>query len=458
VKKLLSGKLHILSLGCAKNQIDSEVMAGLARASGMTMAERPQDADVLLVNTCGFIRPAKEESIEAILTLAQIKKQQGHAMKLVVAGCLAQRYGKELLAEIPETDLLVGTGEVGRIAGHLRNLQTAGPKRAAVVSRPDFLMTSRHERMLPSGAAVAYLKISDGCSNRCAYCVIPSIRGRARSRRPDDILREAETLVARGIREIILIGQDTTAYGRDLKNRPALSGLLSDLSGISGLRRLRLLYAHPAHLRADVLETIAARENICRYIDLPIQHIDDAILHAMNRRVSSKTIWKIIRQARGLMPDLALRTSLIVGFPGETPKRFERLLDFVGETRFDHLGVFTYSREEGTPAANLPSRISEKEKERRQDAIMNEQADISHAVNRTLIGSVQEVLIEGLSDRSDFAWVGRCRRQAPDIDGITYLKNGPAAIGDFVRCRITGADHYDLFGEILFDNCEKKSL
>ncbi|MDD3249194.1 MAG: 30S ribosomal protein S12 methylthiotransferase RimO [Smithellaceae bacterium] len=458
MKKLLSGKLHILSLGCAKNQIDSEVMAGLARASGMTMAERPQDADVLLVNTCGFIRPAKEESIEAILTLAQIKKQQGHAMKLVVAGCLAQRYGKELLAEIPETDLLVGTGEVGRIAGHLRNLQTAGPKRAAVVSRPDFLMTSRHERMLPSGAAVAYLKISDGCSNRCAYCVIPSIRGRARSRRPDDILREAETLVARGIREIILIGQDTTAYGRDLKNRPALSGLLSDLSGISGLRRLRLLYAHPAHLRADVLETIAARENICRYIDLPIQHIDDAILHAMNRRVSSKTIWKIIRQARGLMPDLALRTSLIVGFPGETPKRFERLLDFVGETRFDHLGVFTYSREEGTPAANLPSRISEKEKERRQDAIMNEQADISHAVNRTLIGSVQEVLIEGLSDRSDFAWVGRCRRQAPDIDGITYLKNGPAAIGDFVRCRITGADHYDLFGEILFDNCEKKSL
>lgn len=458
MKKLLSGKLHILSLGCAKNQIDSEVMAGLARASGMMMAERPQDADVLLVNTCGFIRPAKEESIEAILTLAQIKKQQGHAMKLVVAGCLAQRYGKELLAEIPETDLLVGTGEVGRIAGHLRNLQTAGPKKAAVVSRPDFLMTSRHERMLPSGAAVAYLKISDGCSNRCAYCVIPSIRGRARSRRPDDILREAETLVARGIREIILIGQDTTAYGRDLKNRPALSGLLSDLSGISGLRRLRLLYAHPAHLRADVLETIAARENICRYIDLPIQHIDDAILHAMNRRVSSKTIWKIIRQARGLMPDLALRTSLIVGFPGETPKRFERLLDFVGETRFDHLGVFTYSREEGTPAANLPSRISEKEKERRQDAIMNEQADISHAVNRTLIGSVQEVLIEGLSDRSDFAWVGRCRRQAPDIDGITYLKNGPAAIGDFVRCRITGADHYDLFGEILFDNCEKKSL
>jgi len=449
VKKLLAGKLHILSLGCSKNWIDSEVMGGLARVSGMTIVERPQDADVVLVNTCGFIGPAKEESLEAILALAEIKKQRGGDLKLVVAGCLAQRYGKELSLEIPEADLWVGTGEVGRIAEHLRSLQAGGTQRKAIVSKPDFLMTSRHERLLPSGAATAYLKISDGCSNRCAYCAIPSIRGRARSRRPDDILREAQTLVARGIREIILIGQDTTAYGRDLKNRPTLSGLLSDLSAVSGLRWLRLLYTHPAHLTADVLETIASRKKICRYIDLPVQHIDDAILDAMRRRVSSKTIREIIRQARGLMPDLALRTSLIVGFPGETQKRFERLLDFVGETRFDHLGVFTYSREEGTPAADLPSRISEREKERRRDAIMNEQADISYAVNQTLIGSVQEVLIEGKSDHPDCAWVGRCRRQSPDVDGVTHVKNGPAAIGDFVRCKITGCDHYDLFGKMI---------
>ena len=458
MKKLLSGKLHILSLGCSKNLIDSEVMGGLARASGMTMAERPQDADVVLINTCGFIGPAKEESLEAILTLAQIKKQRGRDLKLVVAGCLAQRYGKALSSEIPEADLWIGTGEVGRIAEHLRRLDAGGTRRKAIVSKPDFLMTSRHERLLPSGAATAYLKISDGCSNRCAYCAIPSIRGRARSRRPDDILREAEILVGRGIREIILIGQDTTAYGSDLKNRPTLSGLLSDLSAIPGLRWLRLLYAHPAHITPDVLEAMAGRENICRYLDLPVQHIDDAILHAMNRRVSSQTIWEIIRQARSLMPDLALRTSLIVGFPGETQKRFERLLDFVAEARFDHLGVFTYSREEGTPAADLPSRISEKEKDRRRDAIMSEQADVSYAVNQTLIGSVQEVLMEGISDRPDFARVGRCRRQAPDVDGVTYLKKGPAAIGDFVRCRITGADHYDLFGEILFDNYRKKPL
>ena len=391
MKKPLAGKLHILSLGCSKNLVDSEVMGGLARASGMTVVERPQDADVVLVNTCGFIGPAKEESLEAILTLAQVKKQRGNTMKLIVAGCLAQRYGKELLSEIPEADLLIGTGEVGRIDGHLRKLQAGGSGRMAIVSKPDFLMTSRQERLLPSGAATAYLKISDGCSNRCAYCAIPSIRGKARSRRPGDILREAENLAARGVREIILIGQDTTAYGKDFKSRPALSSLLSDLSSISGLRRLRLLYTHPAHITTDVLETMAGRNNICRYIDLPVQHIDDAILDAMNRRVSPETIRKIIRQARGLMPDLALRTSLIVGFPGETQKRFERLLDFVEEARFDHLGVFTYSREEGTPAADLPSRISEKEKERRRDAIMNEQADISYAINRTLIGSVQEV-------------------------------------------------------------------
>ncbi len=455
---MLSGKLHILSLGCAKNQIDAEVMGGLARAAGMTIAERPQDADVVLVNTCGFIGPAKEESLEAILELAEIKKQRGRGLKLIVAGCLAQRYGKELLGEIPEADLWIGTGEVGRIAGHLQTLLTPGAGPKAIVSKPDFLMTSGHERILPSGAATAYLKISDGCSNRCSYCAIPSIRGRARSRRPEDIMREAEDLVARGIREIILIGQDTTAYGKDLKSRPTLSGLLSDLSAIPGLRRLRLLYAHPANITTDVLEAMAGRENICRYLDLPIQHIDDAILHAMNRRVASQSIRGIIRQARGLMPDLALRTSLIVGFPGETQKRFERLLDFVRETRFDHLGVFMYSPEEGTPAADLPSRLSEKEKERRRDAIMNEQADISYGLNQTLIGSVQEVLIEGKSDRPDFAWVGRCRRQAPDVDGITYLKQGPASPGDFVRCRINGADHYDLFGEILFDNCEKMKL
>ncbi len=449
MKKSLSSRLHIISLGCSKNLIDSEVMGGQACASGMTIADSPYNADVVIVNTCGFIQPAKEESLEVILSLVEEKKKPGRDLKLVVAGCLVQRYGKELLAEIPEVDLYVGTGEVGRIAKHLQSLNTTKPRRAAVVSKPNFLMTAQHERLLSSTSATAYLKISDGCSNYCAYCAIPSIRGSARSRQPDDILREAQKLAARGIKEIILIGQDTTVYGRDLKNRPKLSDLFSDLASVSDVRWLRLLYTHPAHITTDILEVMAEHEKICRYIDLPIQHIDDTLLTAMNRKVSAARICEIISQARSILPDIALRTSIIVGFPGETSKRFERLLNFVRETQFDHLGVFTYSREEGTAAAKMPSRISEAEKERRRDSIMSEQADISHAINRKLIGSIQEVLIEEKSDREGYAFVGRCRRQVPEIDGVTYLKVSNAKIGDFIHCMITSADHYDLFGEII---------
>ena len=449
MKKSLSSRLHIISLGCSKNLVDSEVMGGQACASGMTIVESPYDADVVIVNTCGFIQPAKEEALEVILALVEEKKKPGRNLKLVVAGCLAQRYGEELLAEIPEIDLYVGTGEVGRIAKHLQNLNKTKPRRAAVVSKPDFLMTAQHERLLSSTSATAYLKISDGCSNCCTYCAIPSIRGSARSRQPDDILWEAQKLAAKGIKEIILIGQDTTVYGRDLKNRPKLSNLLSALASFSGVRWLRLLYTHPAHITTDILEVMAEHEKICRYIDLPIQHIDDTLLTAMNRKVSAARICEIISQARSILPDIALRTSIIVGFPGETSKRFERLLNFVRETQFDHLGVFTYSREEGTAAAKMPSRISEAEKERRRDSIMSEQADISHAINRKLIGSIQEVLIEEKSDREGYAFVGRCRRQVPEIDGVTYLKVSNAKIGDFIHCMITSADHYDLFGEII---------
>ena len=444
-------KLHIISLGCSKNLIDSEVMGGLAAQSGMTLVERPEQADTIIVNTCAFIQPAKEEAINVILTLVSEKNKSGRNLKLLVAGCLTQRYGKELLREIPEVDLLIGTGEVGRIVEHLQTLHAEKPRRRAIMSKPDFLMTAGHKRILSADTATAYLKISDGCSNHCTYCAIPSIRGKARSRMPEDILLEAQNLAAGGIKEIILIGQDTTAYGHDLKNRPTLSRLLSDLASLSGIRWLRLLYAHPAHITSDVLETMVGHDKICRYLDLPVQHIDDTILTAMNRKVSSQNIYKVITQAHSIMPDAALRTSLIVGFPGETQKRFDRLLDFVGKAQFDHLGVFTYSREEGTAAAEWSSRISEREKERRRDIIMSKQADISHAVNRTLIGSVQDVLIDGKSDREGYAFVGHCRRQAPEIDGVTYIQESSATIGDIVSCTITSTDHYDLFGQILFD-------
>jgi len=449
LKKIKQSKIHIISLGCSKNLIDSEVMGGLLNKSGLQMIDRNDSADIVIVNTCAFINPAKEESLEEILTLAAEKKKGNRQFKLVVAGCLAQRYGKELSAQIPEVDLFIGTGEVGNIVRHINKLNEIKSRRAVIITKPDFLMTSQHPRILTPTTASAYLKISDGCSNCCSYCVIPSLRGRARSRTPKDILREAENLAARGIKEIIIIGQDTTAYGRDLKSHPKLSGLLNDMARIKGIKWIRLLYAHPAHITTAVMETIAANEKICRYIDLPIQHIDDTILSAMNRKVTGDKIKEIIAQARQIIPDLALRTSLIVGFPGETSKRFEKLMDFVRETKFDHLGVFIYSREEGTDAAQLKSQIPEKEKERRRDLIMTEQAAISHAINTGLIGSIQEVLIEEKSDRQDFDFVGRCRRQAPEIDGITYVKGTHTKIGSIVKCKITAADDYDLFGEMV---------
>ncbi len=441
--------MHIISLGCSKNLVDSEVMAGMLCKSGLQLVDQSAAADIVIVNTCAFIKPAKEEALEEILLLAEEKKRTGRKFKIIVAGCLAQRYAKELFLEIPEVDLFIGTGEVGNIASHINKLNQAKSKRTAAITKPDFLMTARHERVLSSTAISTFLKISDGCSNCCTYCVIPSIRGKARSRKPDDILKEAQNLAARGIKEIIITGQDTTAYGRELKGQPRLSDLLNDMSKINSIKWIRLLYAHPAHITHEMLSTIAANKKICRYIDLPIQHIDDAILQTMGRKVTAAQIEVIIAKARKIMPDVALRTSLIVGFPGETQKRFERLLDFVREIKFDHLGVFTYSREEGTKAAEFKSQISEAEKERRREIIMIEQASISNAINKSLIGSIEEVLIEEKSDRADFAWMGRCRRQAPEIDGITYIKSGQNKIGKIVKCKITDADDYDLFAEII---------
>jgi ribosomal protein S12 methylthiotransferase len=444
-----SPKVHIISLGCPKNLIDSEVMGGLLSKSGLQIVNHHELADIVIINTCAFINAAKEEALEEILLLVKEKKEGNHQFRLIVAGCLAQRYGKELLKEIPEVDLFIGVGEVANVVRHINKLDKQKEKRAAIITKPDFLMTAQHERVLSDITVSTYLKIADGCSNYCTYCVIPAIRGKARSRQPDDILKEAQRLADRGIKEIIITGQDTTVYGRDLKGRPQLSRLLEDVAKINGIKWIRLLYAHPAHITTDVLETIAASPKICHYIDLPVQHIDDDILKAMNRKVTSAEIKEVIAQAREIIPDVALRTSIIVGFPGETPKRFERLLQFISETKFDHLGVFTYSREEGTQAANFPSRISEVEKERRRDLIMTLQADISHSINQALIGSSQEILIEGKSDLPDFDYVGRCRRQALEIDGVTYIKGKHTKIGSIVQGKITAADDYDLFAKII---------
>jgi ribosomal protein S12 methylthiotransferase len=435
-------KVHIVSLGCPKNLVDSEVMAAGLVKGGYKITSREEEAEIVLINTCAFILPAKEESIGEIFRLAELKKT-GACRRLVVTGCLPQRYGKALRRQIPEVDLFLGTGEAGRIAEHVKNMESAE------IGEPSFLMNCSHERFLLTQPHFAYLKIAEGCSNRCAYCTIPAVRGKYRSRQPDDILAEAEALASKGVRELIVIAQDTTAYGSDLKSKPGLGPLLQAIARISEIRWIRLLYTHPHSLKTDLLETMAREDKICRYIDFPIQHIDDEILGSMNRKIGAQALRKKIGQARKLMPDAALRTSIIVGYPGETAEKFQALMKFVHETRFDHLGAFTYSREEGTPAARLPGQVPERVKRKRRDLLMEEQALISYEINRSLIGSVQDVIVEGDSDLPGY-FAARARRQAPEIDGITYLKKRRGIRkGEIFSCRIVEATEYDLFGEPL---------
>lgn len=443
----MSGKsVYILSLGCPKNLVDSEVISALLARAGWSVTDRPDRADTIVVNTCAFILPAKEESIEEILRMAAWKKR-GRCRRLVVTGCLPQRYGAELARELPEVDLFLGTGDFPGIPAHLERLGD-GPRRtpAVQVGRPLYLMDASVPRRV-STASYGYLKIAEGCSNRCAYCVIPSIRGPFRSRPMDDIVSEAVRLAADGTREIILVAQDTTAWGRDLRGRPTLNGLLKRLCTIEGPRRIRILYAYPKSVTAELLATMAAEEKVCRYLDVPVQHIDDRVLKAMNRRGSASFIRKKIEEIRRAVPGIALRTSLIVGYPGETEDAFERLLRFVEEARFESLGVFPYSPEEGTAAERLPGQVPEEEKRRRQALVMEAQAAVADEIGLARIGALEEVLIEGRTDREDFPWWGRTRFQAPEIDGITFVRAAALSPGEIVRCRVTAAELYDLYAE-----------
>jgi ribosomal protein S12 methylthiotransferase len=422
-------------------------MAAVLVKGGFLISEYPEAADVILINTCAFVLPAKEESIDEIFRMARMK-EVGQCKHLVVAGCLPQRYGNILEQEIPEVDLFVGTGEIHKIADLISNLQKNDSRfPRSHIGKPTFLMTSSHARLISTPPYTAYLKLAEGCSNCCSYCVIPAVRGSFRSRTMDDILKEAENLAEGGVKEIILTAQETTAYGKDLPGKPTLAALMQKLASIEGFRWIRLLYTYPSSLTEEILQTISDEEKICKYIDIPVQHIDNEILTAMNRRGTRTSIKNIIMKARDIIPDVALRTSLIVGFPGETPEKFEDLVTFVNEVRFDHLGVFVYSREEGTPAAEFPVQIPEEEKEERRDIIMEDQAIISYEINQSLIGSVHEVLIEGRSDIPEFTQIGRLSRQSPDIDGVTYVNAEEKRPGDIIHCRIVSAEEYDLYAE-----------
>jgi ribosomal protein S12 methylthiotransferase len=443
-------KFSIVSLGCARNLVDSEVMAGLLQQNHYDMVHEPEDADVVLVNTCGFIEAAKAESIDTIIEISRLK-EEGKIKKLVVAGCLAQRYPQELAKELPEVDLFIGTGEVPKIVEILQRLE-ADANRRQYVGIPQYLYDHATPRVRATPSYTAFLKVSEGCDHKCAFCIIPQLRGPHRSRSIDSVVSETALLSQGGVKEINLIAQDLTAYGRDRKDGTTLSGLLKKMIEVPEVVWIRLLYAYPNFLDEPLLKLIRESDKICKYIDIPFQHISPRLLQRMRRGKSGSAVRETVEKLRDAIPGLTLRTSLIVGFPGETDQDFETLLNFVEETQFDRLGVFKYSEEEGTPAASMDGKVSEDEKEGRWQEVMDLQATISQKKNKALIGTIDRVMIENTD--SDFGKLaGRTQAHAPEVDGFVFI-DGPEADpslkpGDIVDIKITDALEYDLMGEIL---------
>ncbi|MCK8824943.1 30S ribosomal protein S12 methylthiotransferase RimO [Fuchsiella alkaliacetigena] len=441
-------KVGLVSLGCPKNQVDSEIMAGLLAQTELKVTDNYSQAEVLIVNTCGFIEDAKEESIDTILQLANYKEE--HCRVLIVTGCLAQRYPAELQAEIPEIDGILGTGNFDEIVEVIER-GLAGESTFEVTA-PEF----EYNRILPrkrlEAGYSAYVKIAEGCNNRCSYCIIPDLRGRLHSRGLAEILKEVESLAAQGIKEINLVAQDITRYGLDLYGEPRLIELLERLTEIEGIKWFRLLYAYPAHFSEELIELMASKERICNYIDLPIQHADDRIRARMDRQGSSQQILDLIERLRTEIPEMTIRTSLIVGFPGEGEQEFQNLLDFIKEAQFDRLGVFKYSREEGTAAAKMPNQVAAEVKEERYQRVMELQQEISLARNQQWIGKEVNVLVEEVQQEEGQSLViGRTERDAPEIDGLIYINDLAAQVGDFIKAKIVDAYEYDLIGEVEYE-------
>jgi ribosomal protein S12 methylthiotransferase len=439
--------VHLISLGCPKNTADSELMLGALVRAGFEVTMDPQQAQVLLVNTCAFIEPAKKESIDAILAAAEVKKN-GAGKRLVVAGCLSQRYGSELREQFPEVDIFVGTGNFLDLPELLRRSERPELRPIPYTGAAHLLPSAEAPRIRTGDPFSAYLKVSEGCDHRCAFCIIPRIRGRHESRPLDDVVQEATRLAASGVREINLIAQDLTAYGRDLKPRASLAALLRRLAPIDGIRWIRLLYCYPNFVTDELLAAIATLEKVVNYIDMPLQHADDAMLRAMKRERSADALRRLLERVRAVIPGVALRTSFIVGFPGETDAAFAALVDFVREQKFDRVGVFTYSREENTAAYGLADQVSEGVKRRRRAELMEVAAEISLEKNRGLVGREIEVMVEGAAPGRATRLRARTSAQAPEIDGMVLL-SGEAEPGEIVRARIERATTYDLHGRIL---------
>ena len=434
-------KVGMISLGCNKNRVDSETALGLLREHGYELTNDPAQADVLMVNTCGFIASAKEESIDAILDMARYK-QIGKCRVLVVTGCLAQRYEKDLMQEIPEIDLLMGVNQYQQLPDALEKA-LGGVRKSYCMDDHTYYA---HDRVLTTPSYTAYTRIGEGCSNCCTYCAIPSIRGAFRSRDEESIVEEAKTLAEQGVKELVLIAQDVSSYGIDLYGEYRLAHLLNLLCEIDGIEWIRLLYCYPDKITDELIDTMASQPKVLHYIDLPLQHADDSILKAMNRHSSAEETREVIRKLRERMPDIVIRTTFIVGFPGEGDGEFETLAEFVNEQEFERLGCFEYSPQEGTPAAKMENQVDDDVKARRAEVIMQDQYEIMSEKNNEMIGKTLRVLTESYDDYTD-SYSGRSYMDAPDIDGkIIFTSPDFIKEGDFVDVEILGTNEYDLLG------------
>jgi ribosomal protein S12 methylthiotransferase len=440
--------IHLVSLGCPKNLVDSEVILGRIGAEGFVVAQQPEDADILMVNTCGFIESAKAESIEAILELVRLKEKDP-TKRVVVAGCLGQRYPEELAKEIPEIDAIVGMSEYPRMPEILGGLmEEVRQQRRIHVGNASHPAWSEDSRLRLTPRHSAYLKISEGCDNPCTFCSIPSFRGRFRSKSPEFIVNEARELVANGTREINLISQDLTSYGLDIDGEFLLPDIMEKLDAVDGIDWIRLLYTYPYKFSDAMIDAVANLDRVIPYIDMPIQHIDDTMLRRMGRRLGEDGTRDLFRRMRERVPELVLRTTFIVGFPGETREQFEKLVHFVEQNKLERVGVFPWSPEEGTPAEKLPGRIDEDEVQARIEELMLAQQQVAFDWNRSRIGSEVDVLIDEICPETA-STLGRSYAEAPEIDSIIRLPEGVAGVGEMVRCTITETDDYDLVAEPL---------
>ncbi|NCB76365.1 MAG: 30S ribosomal protein S12 methylthiotransferase RimO [Negativicutes bacterium] len=442
-------KAGFVSLGCVKNLVDTEVMLGLLQDGGVELIDDPAEADILVVNTCGFIDAAKEESLQTILQMAEFKKT-GRCRGLIVAGCLGQRYQQELLDEMPEVDVILGTAAWGRIQEAVAAALEG--RRALFIDSLTTLYDEKTPRISTMPSYSAYVKVAEGCSNCCTYCVIPSVRGAFRSRPIESVVEEVRHLAQKGVREINLVAQDTTSYGKDLYGQPNLVALLKELAVIDGVEWIRLLYCYPRYFTDELIAYMASEPKICRYVDLPLQHIHDGVLQAMNRRDRQADIDLLLQKIRQAMPDVVLRTSFIVGFPGETEEQFAFLEQWLETARFDHVGVFTYSQEEGTAAGAMAEQVPDEVKQERYHRLMALQSKISEEINRSLEGRELQVIVTGLDETRPEVILARSYREAPDVDGQIYVETSGQdglKVGDSLKVRIAQGFSYDLVAEIV---------